>query len=201
MRLLASFILLVLLFAQSPSEEDVQQLTALAVRENRPNLCEKAKQRCYENDFEIACTSAATNRFLCYRGYAVAKNDSSICEKIPGESGTGHSYRDVCFEGYAREKKDISVCEKLNSKDRTNTILYASCIESVQALRDDYLLDDCLKIKDVKEPYTFAKCIAGVARQTKDLSLCARMFSESTVVDFWGNTLLQRCLTQAEIPK
>ena len=201
MRLLTSFILLVLLFAQSPSGEDVQQLTARAVRENRPNLCEKAKERCYESDFETTCISAFANRFLCYREYAFAKNDSSICEKIRGESGSGHSYRDECFEHYAREKKDISVCEKLNSKGGTNTILYATCIESVQGLRGNYLLDECLKIKDLREPYTFAKCIAGVAKQTKDLPLCARMFSESTVVDPWGNTLLQRCLIQAEAPK
>ena len=198
MRLLTFFILLVLLLAQS-STEDVQQLTARAVRENLPDTCEKANEECYENDFEKRCTSVSTNRFLCYRGYAFAKDDSSICEKIPGESGTGHSYRDVCFEHYAREKKDIAVCEKLNAKGSTNRILYADCIESVQERRGNYLLDDCLKIKDLGEPYTFTKCIAGVAKQTKDLSLCARMFSDSTVVDFWGNTLLHRCLIQAEI--
>lgn len=201
MRLLISLILLVLLFAQTPSGENVQQLTARAIREDRPTLCEDAKEECYDGDFETSCTSASANRFLCYRGYAFAKNDSSICEKIQGESNTGHSYRDVCFEHYAREKKDISICEKLNSKDRTNTILYASCIEKVQQLRGDYVLDECLKIKDLKEPYTFAKCIAGVAKQTKDFSLCDRMFSESKEVDPWGHTLLQRCLLQAEAPK
>jgi hypothetical protein len=201
MRLLTGFILLVLLFAQSPSGEDVRQLTARAISENRPELCEKAKEECYEGAFEISCTSAATNRFLCYREYAFAKDDSSICEKIPGESNIGHSNRDVCFEHYASEKKDIGVCEKLNSQGRTNKILYASCIESVQRRRGDYVLDDCLKIKDLGEPYTFAQCIAGVAKQTKDFPLCERIFSESKVVDFWGNTLVQRCLTQAEAPK
>ena len=200
MRLLTFFVLLILLLAQS-STEDVQLLTARAIRENRPGICEEAKQHCYENDFETVCSSASKNRFLCYRAYAFAKNDSSICEKIQGESGTGHSYRDECFEHYAREKKDIDVCEKLNSKGSTNKILYADCIETVQDSRGNYLLDDCLKIKDLGEPYTFTKCIAGVARQTKDLPLCARMFSDSTVVDFWGNTLLQRCLVQAEIKK
>jgi hypothetical protein len=200
MRLLTFFILLVLLLAQSSTvEENVALLTARAIRENRPSICERAKEECYENDFEKACSSASLNRFLCYRGYAFAKDDSSICEKIEGESGTGHSYRDLCFEHYAREKKDIEVCEKLNSKGSTNKILYADCIETVQERRGNYLLEECLKIKDLGEPYTFTLCIARVAKQTKDLNLCSRMFSDSTVVDFWGNTLLQRCLKQAEV--
>jgi len=84
---------------------------------------------------------------------------------------------------------------------RSNKILYADCIDSVQQLRGNYVLDECLKIKDLGEPYTFAKCIAGVARQTKDMSLCSRMFLESTIVDPWGDTLLKRCEKQAEAHK
>ena len=201
MRPLTAFIFLVLVFFQSPTAENVGQLTARAIRENRPGVCERAKEFCYSNDFETHCISASDNRFVCYRQYAFAKNDSSICEKISGESGTGHPYRDVCFEHYAREKKEIGVCEKLRSKDKTNKILYADCIDTVQQLRGDYVLDECLKIKDLGEPYTFARCIAGVARQTKDISLCSRMFSESTIVDPWGDTLLKRCEKQAKVDK
>ena len=201
MRLLTTFIMFALLFLQSARGDDVLQLAARAVRENRPEVCEKAKEFCYTSDFETSCISASVNRFICYREYAFAKNDSSICEKIRGESGSGHSYRDECFEHYAREKKEIRVCEKLNSKGRTNTILYAVCIESVQELRGNYALDECLKIKELGEPYTFAKCIAGVAKQTEDLPLCSRMCSESTIVDPWGKTLLERCLLQAEAAK
>lgn len=198
MRLAISLILLALIFAQSPSGEDIRQLTARAIREDQPKLCEQAKETCYESSFEVSCISAPTNRFLCYREYAFAKNDASICEKIRSERGNGHPFRDMCFEQYAKEKKDISVCENLNSRRRTNKILYAACIESVQQARGNYLLDDCMKIKDMDEPYTFAKCIAGVARQTKDAPLCARMFSKSKLVDPWGHTLVQRCLIQAE---
>jgi len=181
-------------------QDELGQLTARAIRENRPSLCENAKELCYTSDFERVCISAADNRFICYRQYAFAKNDSSICEKINGENASG-PYRDQCFEHYAREKKELGICEKLKSTDGTNKILYADCIDSVQALRGDYVLEGCLKIKDLGEPYTFATCIAGVARQTKDLSLCSRTFSASTIVDFWGNTLLQRCETQAGVQK
>ena len=190
-----------LLCLQSGPRENLQELTARAIRENRPKLCEKAKEHCSSNDFETMCIPASLNRFACYRDYAFAKNDSSICEKIRGESGSGHSYRDECFDHYAEEKRDISICEKLNRKGRPNRILYSSCIESVQRWRGYYAFDDCLKIKDMGEPYTFARCIAGVARQTKDLPLCSRMFSESRLVDGWGNTLLQRCLIAAEPPQ
>jgi hypothetical protein len=202
MRTVTAFILFVLAFFQSSgSRDDLAQLTARAIRENQPSVCEKAKEFCYTNDFERHCISASDNRFVCYREYAFAKNDSSICEKIRGESGSGHPYRDECFEHYARDKKDIGVCEKLKSTDRTNKILYADCIDSVQQLRGNYVLDECLKIKDLGEPYAFAKCIAGVARQTKDLPLCSRMFSESTIVDPWGDTLLKRCEKQAQVQR
>jgi len=201
MRSLTAFVFLVLLLFQSPTAENVAQLTARAIRENRARVCERAKESCYSNDFETHCISASDNRFVCYREYAFAKNDSSVCDKITGEMGTGHPYRDVCYEHYAREKKEIGVCEKLKSTDRTNKILYADCIDSVQQSRGNYVLDECLKIKDLGEPYTFAKCVAGVARQTKDISLCHRMFSESTLVDPWGDTLLKRCEKQAEVNK
>ena len=198
MRLLTISIFLALLLFQNPTGEDVWQLNARAIRENRPQLCEKAKESCWSSDWETMCITASMNRFVCYRDYAFAKNDSSICTKIRGESSTGHSYRDECFEHYAREKKDISICEKLNRKGRTNTILYSSCVESVQQLRGNYLLDDCLKIKDMGEPGRFAMCIAGVAKQTNDLALCSRIFSESKLEDGWGHTLLERCLIEAE---
>jgi hypothetical protein len=201
MRILIILTTFSLLCLQSGSGENVQELTARAIRENRPTLCEKAKEHCSSSDFETMCIPASLNRFVCYRDYAFAKNDSSICEKIRGESGSGHSYRDECFQHYAEEKRDISICEKLNPKGRTNRILYASCVESVQRWRGNYVLDDCLKIKDLGEPDTFAKCIGGVAKQTNDLPLCSRMFSESRVVDGWGHTLLQRCLLEAEAPK
>jgi hypothetical protein len=201
MRSFTAFVFLLLLLLQSSTAEDREQLIARAIRENRPKICERAKESCYTSDFETVCRSPEDNRFLCYRDYAFAKNDSSICEQIRGESGSGHSYRDECVEYYAREKKDLGTCEKLHDKDHNNRLLYAGCVESVQDLRGFYELAECLKIKDLDEPYDFAKCIAGVAKQTNDLSLCSRLFSESKLVDGWGDTLLQRCLKQAEFPK
>jgi len=116
MRLLTTFILMVLLFLQIPMGEDVQQLTARAIRENRPKLCEKAKEHCSSSDFETMCIPASLNRFACYRDYAFAKNDSSICEKIRGESGSGHSYRDGALTVTRKRRGTLAPAKSLIAK-------------------------------------------------------------------------------------
>ncbi len=195
MRPLFIVVLLILPFLQGGAEDSITKLTARAIREAKPDLCLKAKEVCLTSEFERSCISAEANQFMCYRDYAFAKDQLEICDKVKGESG-GRPYRNMCYEQYAREKKDLEVCGKLKAVDPSDEILYVACVESVQRLRDHYTLEDCLKIKDAGGAF-FIDCVGGLAKQTKDTSLCTRFFGESTEVDSWGDTPQSRCMKRA----
>jgi len=136
--------------------ENIRELTAKAIKEANPAICQQAKEFCYENDWEKSCVSKIDNSFMCLRDYAIAKSKPNTCDQIQGEE-SGRLMKNKCYEQYARNKKDLKSCEILHNSFTPDQILYESCVYSIQRDIQEFTLQDCLRIKSSKRSYFIAR--------------------------------------------
>jgi len=183
-------------FLWKPQVYAEESLAERAIRESNPDLCRQAREVCYEGEFEKSCISSEDMQFMCYRDYAVAKSEVTICDRLRADSIRGLG-RNACIEQYARGKKNLEMCERLVQPPNPDKGRYEACIYSVQELRKAFSLEDCLKIRDSKRAY-FIDCVAGLAYYNRQPSLCTEFFSNDLQVDGLGDTPLERCIKRVE---
>ena len=176
--------------------ENIGELTARAIQESSPDICQQAKEFCYETDWERNCISKADNQFICLRDYAIAKSEPNICDQIQNEE-SGRLKKNDCYEQYARQKKDLQSCEIFQNSSTPDQVLYESCVYSIQRDIQKFTLEDCLKIKDSKRSF-FIDCIAGLAKQENNAGICEKYFSGISNKDGLGDTPLERCFKQVQ---
>ena len=104
-------------------------------------------------------------------GEAVAKNDLSICEKVPPPLGPTGYTKDNCYYQVARVNKNITACNYYHGGGDD------FCFSTVAGTAGDISI--CDKVKDA---YQKGHCYGGFVEASNDLSIC-KPLTNSTAID------------------
>ncbi len=126
---------------------------------------------------------------LCFNNLALAKSNSSFCEKIPGN----YYYKSQCFYTLAKRNKDSTLCAKILPHALIES--YQSSIDfrySEKNIKDQCYFDFAQKTNSIKfcndlEQSTKAGCLTELARKTKDIAKC-----DLIDIHVYGNIYVRR---------